>query len=78
MHSALDLGYGRRIYVSFLYAIIASQVHLRSYVHTRVNFVGYCDARDVVRVLLVHAGIECAAFYSSPIYLNSAFRSVSY
>ena len=78
MHSALDLGYGRRIYVSFLYAIIASQVHLRSYVLTRVNFVGYCDARDVVRVLLVHAGIECAAFYSSPIYLNSAFRSVSY
>ena len=64
--------------MSFLYAIIASQVHLRSYVRTRVNFVGYCDARDVVRVLLVHAGIECAAFYSSPIYLNSAFRSVSY
>lgn len=64
--------------MSFLYAIIASQVHLPSYVHTRVNFVGYCDARDVVRVLLVHAGIECAAFYSSPIYLNSAFRSVSY
>ncbi len=64
--------------MSFLYAIIATQVHLRGYVYTRPNFFVFCDARDVVRVILVHAGIECAAFYSSPIYLNSAFRSVSY
>lgn len=43
-----------------------------------LSFVVFCDALDVVRVLLVHAGIECASFYSSPCHLNSGLRLVSY
>ncbi len=56
--------------MSFLYAIIATQVHLRGYVYTRPNFFVFCDARDVVRVILVHAVL------SAPHSIHRPFISI--